>query len=226
MKKRIIIHFSGLLLLAIGIRIMIIAGLGVFPMDGLVGYMADYIFGGINFNVALGLSSFIINTVVMLICMAIKKDWKVVYSLINTIVFTFLLAGAGAIMDLLNINIPEGYLWANWIVAFVGFFVIAVGIDFTVYTKLIAAPIEYAMLLFDKLFKNLTLSKLAIEICIFIATMSFALIVWNFEYIGWFTAIAVITISPLLQLLYKPITKIFGEVKTENVSQEEITDNQ
>lgn len=200
MLKRIVVHLLGLLQIAIGIRLMIIASLGLFPLDALVSYLSDVL------NVQFWLGSFVINVIIMSICVIIKRNWKLSASIINSIIFSGMLG----LIAYLSANIQINTIWGEWLIAALGFFLIAIGINFTIYSKLVAAPVELAMLLFDDIFKNLTLSKLVIEIIFLLAALGFAISLASYGNIGWFTVIAIVTISPMIHILNRPITLLLG----------------
>lgn len=205
MTKRIIIHVLGLMGIAIGVVLMIKANLGLFPMDAMAKYLVDLI--PWNF-MTIGVASFMINTTLMVICVGATRNLKYILSMINVFIFSGMLEVFSRLFGLLP---DQLHLLINILLAFIGFLTIAVGTNFVVYSQLIVAPVELTMILIHQhLVKQIGLAKLILELCLLIGAILLAIIARNFSYLGWFTAIAILTLSPMIQLLHKPIFILLG----------------
>ncbi|CCV64449.1 conserved hypothetical protein [Alteracholeplasma palmae J233] len=218
MLKRTTIHIFGLILIALGVALIISQKKGVFPWDAAGLNLVD-LFARINIHIEVGIASLILNSLLGVICIAVTKNFKYLYSYINIAIFSLALGLINWALGLINWPVSDQITVLNVVMLFSGLLTIAIGTNFVVFSKLVPSPAEAAMLIIhEKWFpKSIGLSKVALEIMFFLVAITFGAINGNvMSNISWFTFIAVAILSPMIQITHKPIKLLFGGMKNES----------
>lgn len=214
MLKRMIIHVLGLILISFGIALIMSQNSGIFPWDA-AGLNLVSLFAKWHIKINVGIASFILNSILGILCIIFTRDLKYLFSFINIAIFSLFL------------NLSTWLLgYATWSESVpmvlsmlcLGLLSIAIGTNFNVISKLVASPVEALLMIVHRKWfpRSLGLSKAVLEttfLCV--AIVLGALNGHALAHITWFTFVAVAVLSPLIQVTHKPIKLLYGGFKNE-----------
>src|SRR5690554_477335 len=211
MTKRILVNLLGAIFISLGIRFIITAGFGAFPIDS-----TSYFINSLSKDVvSLGMANFIVNFSLIIIGYFLSKNYKVFFGIILTF-------GISLLLDLWDITIvpyisSNGTVWFRLLLSFFGVAFIAIGSSLTIVTRMFVTPVDQMMVIFNKWFKSLFLSKLVLETAFLIVAVILGLIAGKlWEQIHWFTFIGILILSPMIQFIYHYINKWFTPILFKN----------
>lgn len=215
MTKRFIVNIIGTVFIALGIALMISTRLGAFPFDS-VSKFVNIISGE---RIELGVANFVNNSILMLIAYFLAKERKVFFGIILTLLISLLLALFDFTLIPALIVIDD--LWIRIIISLLGVFSIAVGSSLTIVTRMFVTPVDQMMVILNKKFNSLFLSKIVLEGCFLAIATVLGLISGNlFEQINLFTIVAILILSPLIDIVYKYLSKLLNPILFEKELEE------
>lgn len=215
MTKRFIVNIIGTVFIALGIALMISTRLGAFPFDS-VSKFVNIISGE---RIELGVANFVNNSILMLIAYFLAKERKVFFGIILTLLISLLLALFDFTLIPALIVIDD--LWIRIIISLLGVFSIAIGSSLTIITRMFVTPVDQMMVILNKKFNSLFLSKIVLEGCFLAIAVVLGLISGNlFEQINLFTIVAILILSPLIDIVYKYLSKLLNPILFEKELEE------
>lgn len=211
MINRILVNLFGAIFISLGIKFILTAGLGAFPVDS-TSWFINSLSDGV---ITVGTANFIVNFILMIIGYFLSKNYKVFFGIILTFFISILLD----LVELTVVPLISGYseLWLNLIIAVLGVSFIAIGSSLTIVTRMFVTPVDQMMVIFKKWFKNLFLSKLILESIFLVIAITLGLIAGKlWDQIHWFTFIGILILSPMIQFTYHYINKWFTPILFKN----------
>lgn len=202
MTKRIIANLFGAMFISLGITFILNAGFGAFPVDASSWFINNLSDGVIT----VGTANFLVNFTLMIIGYLITKDYKVFLGIILTFGISLLLDMWGVLI-VPHISSVD-YTWFRLLLALLGVTGIAIGSSITIVTRMFVTPVDQMMVIFNNWFKNMFLSKLALETSFLIIAITLGLLsksLWS--QINWFTFVGILLLSPMIQIAYNIINK-------------------
>ncbi|MEC5423019.1 membrane protein [Virgibacillus sp. C22-A2] len=208
MKNGLIIsgfYIIGLLFLTFGISMMILANLGAGPWDALYVVMAD------ELGLTVGSWVFIVGLLLILInSFLLKKTPDYLASITIVLIGLFI----DVWLEIIFPNLVVALLIPRLIMLIGGIFSIAVGVSFYLQSEFARNPIDNLMMAFHKLTgRSLAFSKTFLEVMVMVIAFIFG------GPIGFGTILVALIIGPLIQMVYKPVTKFRCRICHENLVQ-------
>ena len=209
MIKKLGIHFLGVVFIPLGVAMIVNAQIGAFPWDGINLFMFSMVQSWWP-EVNLWMISFFNGTLMAILAVILYRKPKYFVSIIMILftslffeLFYYLLGTYMPYHEQLYFAIP---------MALLGMVVMAIGINFTILSGLIASAIELVMMFIDKKVHNLFLAKLILEGSLLIISITLGIITGDlWLYVNWFTVIAILTVSTFVSMTYPLVALMIGK---------------
>lgn len=165
-KRAFILYFLGLFIMPMGVIIMVRSNLGPPPLASLAGHVSDVL------PITLGTASFLLQAIIVLMVMLIKKEKKAVLIFVAATLLGFGLDFWGLFF---NSYTPES-LTVRLISFFIGLFILSFGQNMVRYSKFKATPLLEYMGLYQRLYKTdrILIPRLSVEGSLLFLSLSLA----------------------------------------------------
>jgi uncharacterized membrane protein YczE len=215
MLKKYIIHFLGLVLIPLGIVMIVNSKIGSFPWDAM-SMFANELWSLIFPGIELWLTTFINGAILAVIVVILYKNPKYFMTLIMILITSLFFDWFNRLFSLFTYS---NNVFLAIIMALLGMVVMAIGINLTILSGLMASAVESAMMFIDKFTKNLFLSKLLLESMFLIIAIILGLIAGNlWDYIGPFTLVAILSASTFVSITHPLVHFLVGKKGMEHES--------
>ncbi len=214
MIKKLGIHFLGAVFIPLGVSMIVNAQIGAFPWDGINLFMYSMVLTWWS-GVELWMITFFNGALMTVLAVILYKKPQYFISLLMILatsiffqLFSYLLATYFPYHDNILIAIP---------MALLGMIVMAIGINFTILSGLVASSIELVMMYIEKKVNNLFLAKLILEGCLLLFSVALGIITGDlWLYVNWFTLIAILTASTFVSTTYPMVAFMIGKKGHKN----------
>lgn len=203
MLKKVFIHLSGFIIVALGISVILHTNVGATPIDAF-NYFVVHMVGVPWFTQ--GIMTFVTGFSVALISYFAEKGKDVWISVVFLFVVGFFVDFWNAILDLVPATLYSP-LWIRISLAMITVFVIAFGVSLTLISGLVTSPFERLLKTMNHKGIPLGLAKIMIEGTFLIFAIILGLITGELlKQVNAFTIILTLSMGPLIAVYMQKIT--------------------
>lgn len=203
MLKKVLIHLSGFIIVALGISVILHTNVGATPIDAFNYFIVDIV--SIPWFTQ-GIMTFVTGFTVALISYFAEKGKDVWISIIFLFVVGFFIDLWNMLVDLIPTSLYSP-LWIRILLAFVTIFVIAFGVSLTLISGLVTSPFERLLKTMHHKGIPLGLAKIMIEGTFLILAIILGLLTGKLLLqVNAFTIILTLSMGPLIAVFMQKIT--------------------
>ncbi|RJX23588.1 MAG: hypothetical protein C4537_08190 [Acholeplasma sp.] len=203
MLKKVFIHLSGFVIVALGISVILHTNVGATPIDAFNYFIVDIV--SIPWFTQ-GIMTFVTGFTVALISYFAEKGKDVWISIIFLFVVGFFIDLWNILVDLIPTSLYSP-LWIRIIIASVTIFVIAFGVSLTLISGLVTSPFERLLKTMHHKGIPLGLAKIMIEGTFLILAIILGLLTGKLLLqVNAFTIILTLSMGPLIAVFMQKIT--------------------